>query len=811
MDVVLGTPVDVTPLPPPPPLPDDILAINFGSPVVVPPSPAPLPSLDLQRSGSPWLLDQQKPRQHSGSAPLALDYRCGSADLQTLEDAVLQLPPSLAPTAPTPTLRDLDSQGFASHSRSCSQPPPVASVQQPPVCRSGGSGVASSVFTFGQPLTRCVGSSSKASLPEPVERMLQLLVVWAPVAKDDLFSVPEEDEGVQKLKKAIELGLQLTQNVLDDAIPRATPNSDDTVSLSVDCECKSALQHCTLASLLLLYLKMLPHPIIPPKHYWTIAKLGSISKQATRLRQVRVLVNKLPPVSRRLLSALLLYLHSTRISAARLATIFSRFFVRPTMSMSETNPTPQHLQSLVLLITEEMIKHAPFITLMSHKLAAVESNDDPCCLEFRLLGCALYDFDNDNGLDDVLTFKAGERLQIINAHSNEWLEGVCRGCTGFFPTNFVDLIPVSMNVATIHTPPETNIPPNPNLSVTAPQTTSSTPKPKVDPVVTSVLGAVASECIPVSSETPTGSLQQQRQNSDHDLNKLALTPLKSQAKPSPINAFTPPPPPPPSRPPPLHHTSSSCLLSPSPSSTPATTPATPASSASPAITTVPQNQSTSTQPAVPKPRKYPPRQPGERDNNDYKVCVVGLGGVGKSAFTISFVKDRFIEVYDPTIEDCYRKQVSVDDVDCLLNILDTAGQEELSTLRDQYMRTGQGFILMFSMTSRASFADTGSLFRHILEVKDSSRVPVIIVGNKADLPQEWRVTPAEANELARMLEVSFVLASAKTKINVEETFHLLVREIREYLREPEALTASIGGGEGISTGQRPKRRLCILL
>ena len=47
--------------------------------------------------------------------------------------------------------------------------------------------------------------------------------------------------------------------------------------------------------------------------------------------------------------------------------------------------------------------------------------------------------------------------------------------------------------------------------------------------------------------------------------------------------------------------------------------------------------------------------------------------------------------YDPTIEDSYRKQVTIDDETCLLDILDTAGQEEYSAMRDQYMRTGQGF------------------------------------------------------------------------------------------------------------------------
>ena len=52
------------------------------------------------------------------------------------------------------------------------------------------------------------------------------------------------------------------------------------------------------------------------------------------------------------------------------------------------------------------------------------------------------------------------------------------------------------------------------------------------------------------------------------------------------------------------------------------------------------------------------------------------GGVGKSALTIQLIQNHFVDEYDPTIEDSYRKQVVIDGETCLLDILDTAGQEE---------------------------------------------------------------------------------------------------------------------------------------
>lgn len=51
----------------------------------------------------------------------------------------------------------------------------------------------------------------------------------------------------------------------------------------------------------------------------------------------------------------------------------------------------------------------------------------------------------------------------------------------------------------------------------------------------------------------------------------------------------------------------------------------------------------------------------------------------------------------------FNLQVVIDGETCLLDILDTAGQEEYSAMRDQYMRTGEGFLLVFAVNSAKSF------------------------------------------------------------------------------------------------------------
>eukprot|EP01117_Protostelium_nocturnum_P015067 TRINITY_DN57_c0_g1_i2.p1 TRINITY_DN57_c0_g1~~TRINITY_DN57_c0_g1_i2.p1 ORF type:complete len:189 (+),score=74.97 TRINITY_DN57_c0_g1_i2:154-720(+) len=186
---------------------------------------------------------------------------------------------------------------------------------------------------------------------------------------------------------------------------------------------------------------------------------------------------------------------------------------------------------------------------------------------------------------------------------------------------------------------------------------------------------------------------------------------------------------------------------------------------------------------------------------EYKLVIVGGGGVGKSALTIQLIQNYFIDEYDPTIEDSYRKQVTIDQETCLLDILDTAGQEEYSAMRDQYMRTGQGFIMVYSITSRASFDEIASFREQILRVKDADKVPMILVGNKCDLESERMVTRADGEDQSRQFGCPFFEASAKARVNVEEAFYELVREIQKQV--PDA--------SGKKSKKKKVKPVCTLL
>ena len=96
----------------------------------------------------------------------------------------------------------------------------------------------------------------------------------------------------------------------------------------------------------------------------------------------------------------------------------------------------------------------------------------------------------------------------------------------------------------------------------------------------------------------------------------------------------------------------------------------------------------------------------------------------------------------------HRKQVVIDGETCLLDILDTAGQEEYSAMRDQYMRTGEGFLIVFAVNNAKSFEDITQYREQIKRVKDAEEVPMVMVGNKCDLPNR-DVDMQQARDVAR--------------------------------------------------------------
>ncbi|XP_055610651.1 ras-related protein Ral-a isoform X2 [Uranotaenia lowii] len=186
----------------------------------------------------------------------------------------------------------------------------------------------------------------------------------------------------------------------------------------------------------------------------------------------------------------------------------------------------------------------------------------------------------------------------------------------------------------------------------------------------------------------------------------------------------------------------------------------------------------------------------------HKVIMVGSGGVGKSALTLQFMYDEFVEDYEPTKADSYRKKVVLDGEEVQIDILDTAGQEDYAAIRDNYFRSGEGFLCVFSITEDDSFQATQEFREQILRVKNDENIPFLLVGNKCDLNDKRKVPLAECQGRAQQWGVPYVETSAKTRENVDKIFYDLIRDISNRKKKSQ---------ETVQQPKGEKRRCCQLL
>ena len=140
-------------------------------------------------------------------------------------------------------------------------------------------------------------------------------------------------------------------------------------------------------------------------------------------------------------------------------------------------------------------------------------------------------------------------------------------------------------------------------------------------------------------------------------------------------------------------------------------------------------------------------------NSLHKVIMVGSGGVGKSALTLQFMYDEFVVEYEPTKADFYRKKVVLDGEEVMIDVHDTAGMEDYTAIRDNYIRGAEGFLCVFSITDSESFQKSQEFREHIIRVKSDESIPFILVGNKSDLTNSRKVQQATANNRAQQWQV----------------------------------------------------------
>ncbi|CAL8096059.1 unnamed protein product [Calicophoron daubneyi] len=163
-----------------------------------------------------------------------------------------------------------------------------------------------------------------------------------------------------------------------------------------------------------------------------------------------------------------------------------------------------------------------------------------------------------------------------------------------------------------------------------------------------------------------------------------------------------------------------------------------------------------------------------------KTIMVGSGGVGKSALTLEFMYNEFMKDYEPTKADSYRKKLTLDGEEVQIDILDTAGQEEYVAIRENYFRSGEGFILVYAIDDPESFKELPIFCEQVYRAKNTDKLPMILVANKKDLKNSTNASLVQAGaEFADKRHIPFLETSALNGDNVERVFLDIARDIRQ--------------------------------
>ncbi len=162
--------------------------------------------------------------------------------------------------------------------------------------------------------------------------------------------------------------------------------------------------------------------------------------------------------------------------------------------------------------------------------------------------------------------------------------------------------------------------------------------------------------------------------------------------------------------------------------------------------------------------------------SNYKILLAGDESVGKTSLIRRLVKNEFAIDYKPTLGfEITSHSLQIKDMPITLVIWDIAGQTSFQSLRREYYKGSDGFLLVFNLANRLSLRNLEYWTTEIKEICPNA--PLLILGNKSDLPDQ-KVTAAEMQKMTQKLgAVKSIMTSAKTGQGVQESFIVLCKAI----------------------------------
>ena len=166
------------------------------------------------------------------------------------------------------------------------------------------------------------------------------------------------------------------------------------------------------------------------------------------------------------------------------------------------------------------------------------------------------------------------------------------------------------------------------------------------------------------------------------------------------------------------------------------------------------------------------------------LMLLGDGQVGKTSLSLTLTKNKFDDSLLTTVgKESYTYLTNLHGHDVKMKIWDTAGQERFKSMSVGVIKTVDGLILVYSITSQESFRNLESWMKSVKDIADLSKKPIIIIGNKCDLEDMRNVTYEEGKQYATNLGYHFYETSAKTGENLKEAFNDIFEQLYNINKE----------------------------
>jgi small GTP-binding protein len=163
--------------------------------------------------------------------------------------------------------------------------------------------------------------------------------------------------------------------------------------------------------------------------------------------------------------------------------------------------------------------------------------------------------------------------------------------------------------------------------------------------------------------------------------------------------------------------------------------------------------------------------------DSFRIVVLGSGGVGKTCVILRFLRDTFDSDYVPTIQDSFEKTYAYGGKTYKLNIVDTAGQDEMESINNLAVKSADAFVLLYACTSSMSFGELDKYKTQIYNNSTTGTPKIVIGGNKCDMDDERAVTTEQGRAKCQELGVPFFECSAKANIKIADMFEASLKQL----------------------------------